>query len=61
MTWTCYDYLDVDDSVHVMPDGDLIAHEPDGCMCGPLVEPVPRDDGSMGWLLTHSALDGRAD
>ena len=59
MTWTCYDYLDVDHSVHVIPDDDLIAHEHDDCVCGPEVEPVPRNDGSMAWLLTHSALDGR--
>jgi hypothetical protein len=31
----------------------------DDCPCGPSVEPVPADDGSMGWLVTHHSLDGR--
>ena len=41
--------------VHVYPLGDLVDHDTEGddCVCGPLVEPVPRDDGSYGWLLTH--------
>ncbi len=29
------------------------------CPCGPRVEPVLADDGSMGWLITHHSLDGR--
>ena len=47
--------------IHVYPTKDLIEHETtgDGCPCGVTVEPVPRDDGSMGWLLTHHSLDGR--
>lgn len=45
--------------VHVIPRGDLIAHEEDDCVCLPTVEPVPRDDGSFGWLVTHHSLDGR--
>jgi len=28
-------------------------------VCGPTVEPVVRDDGSMGWLIVHHSLDGR--
>ena len=45
---------------HVEPVNDLIDHEDsDDCVCGPRVEPVPRDDGSMGWLVTHASLDGR--
>lgn len=46
---------------HVYPLGDGIDHdtETDECVCGPLSEPVPREDGSMGWLLTHHSLDGR--
>lgn len=47
------------DDVHVMPVADLIEHEWQDCPCQPLVEPVPRDDGSMGWLVTHHSLDGR--
>ena len=47
--------------VHVEPVADLLAHEDgDDCACLPYVEPVPRDDGSMGWLVTHNAWDGRA-
>ncbi len=29
------------------------------CPCGTRTEPVPADDGSMGWLVTHHSLDGR--
>lgn len=47
------------DSVHVLPVNDLIEHEPEDCVCGPTVEAVQRDDGSVGWLLTHHSLDGR--
>lgn len=47
------------DDVHVMPVADLIEHEWQDCPCHPGVEPVPRDDGSMGWLITHHSLDGR--
>lgn len=48
-------------AIHVLPINDLIQHEDegDGCACGPTTEPVPRDDGSMGWLITHHSLDGR--
>jgi hypothetical protein len=40
---------------------DLVEHDNTGddCVCGPEVEPVPRDDGSMGWLIKHHSLDGR--
>ena len=49
------------DDVHVSPVGDLIEHDVDGgdCPCGPTTKPVPRDDGSMGWVILHHALDGR--
>lgn len=49
------------DTIHVYPDGDIIDHVTvgDTCMCGPVSEAVPRDDGSYGWMLTHHALDGR--
>jgi hypothetical protein len=48
-------------TVHVYPTGDLIDHELDGddCPCGPTTEPVPTDDGSMGWLIVHHSIDGR--
>lgn len=49
------------DPIHVFPISDLIEHVTDGgeCPCGPTTEPVERDDGSMGWLVTHHSLDGR--
>lgn len=49
-------------TVHVIPVGDLILHEDigDGCACGPTSEPVTRDDGSVGWVVVHHSLDGRA-
>jgi hypothetical protein len=40
--------------IHVIPLHDLVEHDTDGeeeCVCGPRVEPVPREDGSMGWLV----------
>lgn len=46
----------------VHPIDDVIEHDVDGedrCVCGPLVTPVPRDDGSMGWMYTHHSADGR--
>ena len=48
-------------TVHTYPVGDLIEHETegDGCPCGPTVEAVKRDDGSVGWHLIHHSLDGR--
>jgi len=30
----------------------------EGCICGPSVEPVKRDDGSMGWVIVHHTLSG---
>lgn len=48
-------------TVYALPRGDLIAHDSDGgdCPCGPTTEPVPRDDGSYGWVVVHHSLDGR--
>ncbi len=49
-------------TVHVLPIGDLIAHDSDhddACVCGPDVEPVKGDDGAIGWVITHHSLDGR--
>lgn len=50
------------DHVHVTPVDDLIEHDVDDdgdCVCGPEVVPVPREDGSFGWSVTHHPLDGR--
>lgn len=52
------------DYVHVVPNqNDQIAHDIStteaDCVCGPTVEPVTRDDGSIGWLIVHHSLDGR--
>ena len=47
------------DDVHVIPKDDLMCHLAGDCPCGPSTEPVPRDDGSMGWLIIHHSLDGR--
>ena len=48
-----------DDEVHVLPVRDLIDHTDADCVCGTTTEPRQRDDGSMGWLITHFSLDGR--
>lgn len=45
--------------VHVLPLDDLITHDSDDCPCGPIHEPVKRDDGGIGWVITHHSLDGR--
>lgn len=51
--------LDNDD-VHVVPVADTIDHvKTDDCACEPTVEPVKRKDGSIGWVYTHNAQDGR--
>lgn len=46
---------------HVYPANDLIDHDmnTENCICGPVIEPVPRDDGSVGWVQVHRSLDGR--
>lgn len=58
-----FDVSDLDGTgpVHVYPVNDLVAHDTDGrpCVCGPADVPVERDDGSMGWMVVHHALDGR--
>ena len=48
------------DEVHVVPVNDLVGHAiEDDCVCGPVTEPVPREDGSMGWVVSHQSLDRR--
>ncbi|MGW9447042.1 hypothetical protein [Bacillus mobilis] len=50
-------------TVHVYPTGDLVEHDTDtteaDCACGPTTRPITRDDGSIGWVITHHSLDGR--
>ena len=48
-------------TVHVAPNNDLIEHdlESDDCICGPRIDPVKADDGSMGWVVVHHTMDGR--
>lgn len=47
-------------TVHVVPKGDLMEHDDtEECPCGPRVEPVKCDDGSVGYVVTHHSLDGR--
>ena len=55
------DEIHIDGPIHVIPENDLIEHITGGedCPCGPVTEPIPRDDGSMGWVIVHNALDGR--
>lgn len=49
-----------DDTLHTYPVGDLIEHEmSEDCICGPEIEPVKRDDGSIAYLVSHHSLDGR--
>lgn len=52
-----------DEPYHVWPLDDDVQHDTDNddgdCVCGPAIEPVERDDGSIGWLITHHSLDGR--
>ncbi|QGZ17156.1 hypothetical protein HYQ19_gp057 [Arthrobacter phage DrYang] len=49
--------------VHVWPLKDLVEHDTEdddgGCVCIPRTEPVPREDGTIGWVLVHHSLDGR--
>ena len=58
MTWTAEERT-AGGEVHVIPNLDLIAHVYDDCPCGPVSEPVKRDDGSVNWVITHHSLDGR--
>jgi hypothetical protein len=51
-----------EDSVHVLPGNDLIEHLlSDDCVCGPVCEPLPHDDGTFSWHYLHSSFDGRED
>lgn len=48
-------------TVHVFPVNDFVEHDTEGddCICGTTTEPVPAEDGSMGWIVVHHSLDGR--
>jgi hypothetical protein len=51
---------DISNNMHVVPINDLIDHDLlEPCLCGPAIQPVKRDDGSIGWLTVHHSLDGR--
>lgn len=41
---------------HVVPLGDVVLHEADGCVCGPETVPIERPDGSFGYRVDHHAL-----
>lgn len=46
---------------HVIPVDDLVEHETDdNCPCNPIQEAVVRDDGSINWVASHNAKDGRS-
>lgn len=52
----------MNDTFHIYPTGDLIAHDISGgdCPCLPHTEYVPPEDGSAGgWITIHHAWDGR--
>lgn len=61
MTKRWHYHTDGDTPYHVWPADDLIERETnsDDCVCGPCVTPIKADDGRVGWILTHHALDGR--
>lgn len=52
-----------DHPFHIWPLEDIVEHDHEdhdgGCVCGPTVEPVKCEDGSVGWIIAHHALDGR--
>jgi len=52
-----------DDRIHVTPVRDLVDHDTSTAeanwVCGPEARPATHEDGSVGWLLVHHALDGR--
>lgn len=58
-SWDVLEPADTTRDFHVVPVGDAIEHLPDGCACGPRVEPVESEDGGIAWLAVHHSLDGR--
>lgn len=63
MTWNYHTEIsDPVQPVHVWPEADLVMHDLDddgSCVCAPIAVAVARDDGSVGWMFRHTALDGR--
>ncbi len=52
--------LDGGNVCHLVPIGDAVAHEiGEDCVCGPTSKPTAREDGTIGWMICHPALDGR--
>lgn len=47
--------------VHIAPEGDLVQHEPEDCICGPRWEFVDQKTGEAyeDPVIVHMALDGR--
>lgn len=45
----------------VWPVDDLIQHDNESadCICGPTQHHEKAEDGSIHWIITHHALDGR--
>ncbi|AMS06462.1 hypothetical protein DUY81_13975 [Acidipropionibacterium acidipropionici] len=47
-------------TLHVLPVDDLIDHtDSEDCICGPTIESIQHDDGTIDWVITHHSLDGR--
>jgi hypothetical protein len=48
--------------VHVLPLADTVEHNENDegdCICGAHTHPIERPDGTVGWMIVHSSLDGR--
>lgn len=51
------DYFPDVDTAYVRPIKDAVDHTmSDDCVCGPAIEPLQRDDGTVCWLVTHHSL-----
>jgi hypothetical protein len=52
--------IEVDGEYHTVPNQDTIIHEVnDTCICGPEVNPIECDDGSIAYHYVHDSIDGR--
>lgn len=46
--------------IHIIPLNDSVTHEhTEDCPCGPEIEPVKTDDGTVNYVISHHSLDGR--
>jgi hypothetical protein len=47
--------------IHTLPVDDMFDHDENGdrCVCGPRIEPVKRDDGTIAFQIIHNSFDGR--